>query len=203
MALEGWQSYIEAVAALTRASQRRARATALALLEQAGLDGLALDAGERAGRLTEEILATSRANRELLERLIATEVDRTAARLGFVRAEELDRLNGEIRSLRQDLLAMAETRAAEQAAARTSTPVAPAAQEAAREAEATKAAARKAAVPPRPRKTTSPRRGAPPAKTTAAGQAASAPDKTTAKEGVRKAVSAAPTPAAQDGPATL
>ena len=45
--------------------------------------GLTRGSRERVTRLAEEILHASRANRELLENLVVTEVDKAAARLGL------------------------------------------------------------------------------------------------------------------------
>ena len=44
--------------------------------------------------LAEEILTASRANRELLVKMINTEIDKAAARTGFARADDLDGLPG-------------------------------------------------------------------------------------------------------------
>jgi len=85
---------------LTRASRDRARAAA---------QSLAADARERVTTLTDEIWAASRANRDLLENLIAAEVERAATRLGFARREDvvglqasIDRLRAEIQALRAE-----------------------------------------------------------------------------------------------------
>ena len=64
---------------------------------------MAADATDRVAKLTEEVMAASRANRELMGKLIASEVDRAAAVLGFVRAEELDDLRRELSELRMSM----------------------------------------------------------------------------------------------------
>jgi len=88
------------VIGLSQASRDRARAAA---------QTLASDARERIGALTDEIWAASRANRDLLENLIAAEVERAATRLGFARREDvvglrasIDRLEAEIKTLRAE-----------------------------------------------------------------------------------------------------
>lgn len=88
---------------LTRATRDRALGAARALLATAGLEGAAADAGQRVGRLAEELVSASRANRELLENLVAAEVTRAASRLGFVRADDLDEVREEIAELKVQL----------------------------------------------------------------------------------------------------
>jgi polyhydroxyalkanoate synthesis regulator phasin len=101
MTLEAINNYLHVVSGLTKTTRARARAAAKAMLAQAGLDGVATDAGERVGKLAEEIMNAGRANRELLEKVVAAEVDKAAARLGFARAGELESLRQEVDALRQ------------------------------------------------------------------------------------------------------
>jgi polyhydroxyalkanoate synthesis regulator phasin len=100
MTLETINNYLHMVSGLTKTSRARARAAAKAMLAQAGLDGVAADAGERVGKLAEEIMNAGRANRELLEKVVAGEVDKAAGRLGFARASELESLRQEVAELR-------------------------------------------------------------------------------------------------------
>jgi Poly(hydroxyalcanoate) granule associated protein (phasin) len=100
---EPWQSYANLVGDLTRNVRERAMSTARLLLTQAGLEERAMDAGERLSKLVEEIWQASRANRELVENLIAAEVDRAAGRLGLVRSEELQELRAEVAELRESI----------------------------------------------------------------------------------------------------
>ena len=101
MTLEAINNYLHMVSGLTKTSRARARAAAKAMLAQAGLDGVAADAGERVGKLAEEIMNAGRANRELLEKVVAGEVDKAAGRLGFARASELESLRQEVAELRR------------------------------------------------------------------------------------------------------
>ena len=101
MAVDGLQNYIQMMSGMTKATRTKAVEAAKSLLTQTGLNDVASDAGERVAKLAEELLAASRANRELLEKLIKSEVDRAAARLGFLRAEDLEALRGEIAELRR------------------------------------------------------------------------------------------------------
>ena len=103
MAGDGIQNYVDLAAGLTKATRAKATAAAKGLLATAGLEEVAADATDRVAKLTDEVLAASRANRELMGKLIASEVDRAAAVLGFVRAEELDDLRRELSELRMGM----------------------------------------------------------------------------------------------------
>lgn len=103
MVVEAVQTYVNLVSGLTRATRQKAWSAAHGLLAQAGLGGVADDAEKRVAKLTEEILGASRANRELLENLVATEVGKAAGRLGFVRSDDLDEVREEIAELRVQL----------------------------------------------------------------------------------------------------
>ena len=87
---------------LTRESRDRALAAA---------QSLAADARERVGTFTDEIWAASRANRDLLENLVAAEVERAATRLGFARREDVVGLQASIDRLRSELEALRAERA--------------------------------------------------------------------------------------------
>jgi polyhydroxyalkanoate synthesis regulator phasin len=102
---ESWQSYATLVSGLARSVRERTTSTTRALLTQTGLENVAMDAGERLSKLAEEIWHASRANRELLENLIMAEVAKAAARLGFVRSEELQELRAEVAELRESIQA--------------------------------------------------------------------------------------------------
>ncbi len=103
MVVEAVQTYVNLVNGLSRATRERARSAAHGLLAQAGLEDVANDAERRVAKLTEEILGASRANRELLENLVASEVTKVASRLGFVRSDDLDEVREEIAELRAQL----------------------------------------------------------------------------------------------------
>ena len=100
---EAFQTYINMVSGVTKSTQAKAAATARAMLKQAGLEDVAAETSERVTKLAEEIMNASRANRELLQHYVTTEVDKAAARLGFARAEEVQALRDEIESLRAEL----------------------------------------------------------------------------------------------------
>lgn len=98
--VESRPTYVRLVTGLTGSTRARARGVARAVLAQAGLEEVATEVSERITRLAEEILAASRANRELVESLVSTEVERAAGRLGFARQQDLDALREELAALR-------------------------------------------------------------------------------------------------------
>jgi len=100
---DAFQAYINMVTGVTKTTQAKAAATARAMVKQAGLEDVATEASERVTKLAEEIMNASRTNRELLQHFVTTEVDKSAARLGFARAEEVEALREEIASLRTQL----------------------------------------------------------------------------------------------------
>ena len=100
---EAFQSYVNMVTGVTKSTQAKAAATARVLLKQAGLEEVATEASERVTKLAEEIMNASRTNRELWQHFVAAEVDKTAARLGFARADEVEALRDEVASLRAQL----------------------------------------------------------------------------------------------------
>jgi hypothetical protein len=107
---ETWQGYANLVGGLTRNVRERAVTTTRTLLAQVGLEDVVVGTGERMAKFAEEIGDASRANRELLENLVVAEVDRAAARLGFVRAEDLQELRAEVAELRAEVRAAAKPR---------------------------------------------------------------------------------------------
>jgi hypothetical protein len=88
---------------LARGVRERAASTTRALLTTTGLEDVAMDVGERLAKLAEEVWHASRANRELVENLIVAEVDKAAARLGFVRSDEFQELRAEVAELRESI----------------------------------------------------------------------------------------------------
>ena len=104
MVLDAVRGYLQLASGLTEVSVQRATATAKALLASAGadqalLDGVSQTATEQAARgqaivgqiaaLADDIVATSKANRELLIGLVRAEVVRAVSGLGLVSADDL------------------------------------------------------------------------------------------------------------------
>jgi polyhydroxyalkanoate synthesis regulator phasin len=122
---EAFQTYINMVTGVTKSTQAKAVATARAMMKQAGLEDVATETSERVTKLAEEIMNASRANRELLQHFVNSEVDKAAARLGFARADEVEALRDEIAQLRAQV-EEATARMAKAESARTATKRAPA-----------------------------------------------------------------------------
>jgi polyhydroxyalkanoate synthesis regulator phasin len=121
--LDAVRGYLQLASGLTEVTIAKAREAAAALLSQ-GLDldkvpdvpgkdsavGAAKVAATQVQGLADELLVSSKQNRELLTGLIRTEVDRSAGRLGFVREEELaavrrhvSRLENQLAEIRAEL----------------------------------------------------------------------------------------------------
>jgi hypothetical protein len=102
MVLDGLRGYIQLANGLTDVTRARARSAAKALLAQGEMGvGAVVPAPVRTqvGALTEDLLATSRANRDMLVNLVRAEVERSVARLGLVSAQELSAANRRARGL--------------------------------------------------------------------------------------------------------
>ena len=189
--IEAVQTYVNLVNGLSRAARERAYTSARGLLAQAGLEEVADEAEKRIEKLTEEILGASRANRELVENLVAAEVTKAASRLGFVRSDDLDDVREEIAELRAQL-AREKAAAAGAPRARNAT----ARKAAASASAAAEPAAKTAAAQKTPAQKT-------PAQKTTAGKTAptrTTPKKTTATR--TTAASGAGTPRTRSGRAT-
>ncbi len=94
--LDGLRGYLQLANGLTDVTRARAQAAAKALVAQGEASvGAVVPPPVRAqvGALTEDLLATSKANRDLLKGLVQAEVERSVARLGLVSAQELTSAN--------------------------------------------------------------------------------------------------------------
>ncbi len=92
MALDALRGYVQIANGLTDVTRQRAVTTARQLLEQGGgiVDqAVSAPVSRQVQGIAEELLATSRMNRDLLVGLIRSEVDRAVARLGLVGSDEL------------------------------------------------------------------------------------------------------------------
>ncbi len=158
MVLDGLRGYLQLANGLTDVTRERARTAAKALVAQ-GMAGVgavvAAPVGTQVTALTEDLLATSKANRDLLVNLVRGEVERSVARLGLVSAHELDAaarrakgLERRVAELEDDLRKSSTARKA----AVTRAKKAPA-RKAAKKSTATKSAAKKTARKSTTRKT--------------------------------------------------
>ena len=115
--LDALRGYVSLATGLTEVTVTKAREAAAALLTQ-GLDigkvpdvpgkDSAVAAASQVQGLADDLLETSKQNREMLIGLIRTEVDRAAGRMGFVREEELAAVRRHVSRLETQL---AEVRA--------------------------------------------------------------------------------------------
>jgi len=135
--LDALRGYVQLATGLTEVTVAKAREAAAALLSQ-GLDldkvpdvpgkdsavSAATVAASQVQGLADDLLETSKQNRELLTGLVRTEVDRAAGRLGFVREEELAAVRRHVSRLETQL---AEVRAQIGAAGLATPAAAPAA----------------------------------------------------------------------------
>jgi polyhydroxyalkanoate synthesis regulator phasin len=91
MALDGLRAYMQLANGLTEVTRSRAMAAARALLDQSG-GSVPGQVRQQVSTIAEELISTSRANRELIVTLVDGEVERVAARLGLVAQEQLERM---------------------------------------------------------------------------------------------------------------
>jgi polyhydroxyalkanoate synthesis regulator phasin len=116
MVMDALRGYVQLANGLTEVTRQRAQQAAKALLQQSGAESLTT----RVSDLADEIVATSKSNRQLLQAIVANEVEGAVARLGFARVEEVAALSRRIQKLEREV---AEEHAA---AAAPSAPAAPA-----------------------------------------------------------------------------
>ena len=104
--LEGLRGYVQLATGLTEVTASKARDAAMSLVNQGmQLTGKTPDVMGSVQDIADDLVTTSKQNREMLIGLIRTEVDRAVGRMGFVREEELaavrtrvEHLEAEVRS---------------------------------------------------------------------------------------------------------
>jgi hypothetical protein len=101
MVMDALRGYVQLASGLTEVTRQRAMKTAKQLLQQTGADSLTSGLTGRVSELADEIVATSKSNRALLQAIITNEVEGAVARLGFVRAEEVAALRRRLEKLEQ------------------------------------------------------------------------------------------------------
>jgi polyhydroxyalkanoate synthesis regulator phasin len=102
MVMDALRGYVQLASGLTEVSRQRAQQAAKQLLQQTGADSLTAGLSARVSELADEIIATSKSNRALLQAIITNEVEGVVARLGFVRAEEVAALRRRVDKLEQE-----------------------------------------------------------------------------------------------------
>jgi hypothetical protein len=166
MVMDALRGYVQLASGLTEVTRQRAQQAAKQLLQQSGAESLTTGLTAKVSDLADEIVATSKSNRALLQAIVTNEVEGAVARLGFVRAEEVAALRRRLEKLEQAAAPAAaspasKTTPSKSAAAKTAAKKAPA-----KKTTATKAASTEAAKKTPAKKTT--------AKKTAAKSAAAA-----------------------------
>jgi polyhydroxyalkanoate synthesis regulator phasin len=109
MVLDGLRGYLQLANGLTDVTRERARIAAKSLVAQGEASvGAVFPESLKAqvGSLTEDLIATSKANRALLVSLVGAEVDRATARLGIVMTGELEAAKGRAHRLEQRVLGL-------------------------------------------------------------------------------------------------
>ena len=101
MVLDALRGYFQLASGVTEEPRQRAAAAARSLLAQGGDadTGVPGQLQQQVAALAEELVVTSRANRELLLGLIRTEVERALARLGIASADDVENLRRSVERL--------------------------------------------------------------------------------------------------------
>lgn len=93
MVLDAVRGYLQLASGVTEMSRQRALSAARSMLSGSG------SGTEQVSSLAEDIVETSRSNRDALVALIRTELDRALSRLGLATAEEVAALSARITAL--------------------------------------------------------------------------------------------------------
>jgi polyhydroxyalkanoate synthesis regulator phasin len=153
MVLDGLRGYVQLASGLTDVTRERARAAARALVAQGGAV-VPMSVQAQVSTVTEDLLATSKANRNLLVNLVRGEVERSVARMGLVSTKEMEaaerratKLERRVAELEEELSRSTTARKAANTRARKATAKKTAKKSTAKKATATKAAATTTAAP--------------------------------------------------------
>ena len=102
--LNDLRGYLQLANGLTDVTAAKAKEMAASLIAQGLiLSTKAPDLVGQVQELADDLLSTSRNNREMLVGLVRTEVDRTVSRMGFVREDELAAVRRHVQRLEQEL----------------------------------------------------------------------------------------------------
>jgi polyhydroxyalkanoate synthesis regulator phasin len=94
---DAWRAYLELALGLTEASKKKARKVAKELVGKGGATASQVQS------LVDDLMSTSRSNREELARLVRYEVDRALGAVGLATADEVSGLNGRVQTLERQL----------------------------------------------------------------------------------------------------
>lgn len=104
--LDDLRGYIQVATGLTEVTAAKAREIVSALLTQGiSLSTRAPDVIGQVQSMADDLLSTGKDNREMLLGLVRSEVDRTVARMGFVREDELAALRRQVQRLEEEVRA--------------------------------------------------------------------------------------------------
>jgi polyhydroxyalkanoate synthesis regulator phasin len=148
MVLDGLRGYLQLANGLTDVTRERARLAAKNLLAQ-GEASMGAVLPDNVKSVTDDLIATSKANRDLLVNLVRSEVERSVSRLGLVSAVELESAVRRARRLEERVMALeselrtAGSRQEAAVAAATSAAATPVAQPPARKAAEKRTTAKK------------------------------------------------------------
>lgn len=98
------RGYFQMASGLTEVTAAKAREIAMSLVGQGvNLSTKAPDVVGQVQELADELVATSKGNRDLLSGMIRTEVDKAVGRMGFVREDELAALRRHVQRLESEM----------------------------------------------------------------------------------------------------
>ncbi len=102
--LDDIRGYVQMASGLTEVTAAKAREIAMALIGQGmNLGSKAPDVVGQVQELADDLVATSKENRDLLTGMIRTEVDKAVGRMGFVREDELAALRRHVQRLESEI----------------------------------------------------------------------------------------------------
>jgi polyhydroxyalkanoate synthesis regulator phasin len=102
--LDEIRGYLQMASGLTEVTAAKAREIAMALVGQGmNLGTKAPDVVGQVQELADDLMATSKGNRDLLTNMIRSEVDKAVGRMGFVREDELAALRRHVQRLESEL----------------------------------------------------------------------------------------------------
>ncbi|MFA7324099.1 MAG: hypothetical protein WC005_07060 [Candidatus Nanopelagicales bacterium] len=100
--LNDLRGYMQLANGLTEVTTAKAKEIAMTLVSQGlALSTKAPDVMGQVQELADDLLSTSRNNREMLAGVVRTEVDRAVGRMGFVREDELAAVRRHVQRLEQ------------------------------------------------------------------------------------------------------
>jgi len=102
--LDSLKTYIQLASGLTEATAAKAKEAVTGLIGQGlGMSTKTPDVVGSVQDMADDLMATSKSNRDLLLSLIRTEVDKAVGRVGFVREDELAALRKHVQRLDEEL----------------------------------------------------------------------------------------------------